>query len=139
MKKETGATRRKDRETARPGSTTRRRNGDHRDQTARAEHQRDQLARPDGETRRSNGMDVWGRDDRTGWTCGDETIDRRDETREADLVSGSSPPHAIPWRPLGVNMLKKNTFSGYRIQGLVVRNELVLQTRIRFTHCLLQL
>ncbi|KAK9132109.1 hypothetical protein Scep_011637 [Stephania cephalantha] len=26
--------------------------------------QRDQLARPDGETRRSNGMDVWGRDDR---------------------------------------------------------------------------
>ncbi|KAK9151026.1 hypothetical protein Syun_009335 [Stephania yunnanensis] len=44
--------------------------GDQRDETERPERrrdqrqQRDQLARPDGEMRRSNGMDVWGRDDR---------------------------------------------------------------------------
>ncbi|KAK9102726.1 hypothetical protein Sjap_019980 [Stephania japonica] len=57
-------------ETARPGSTTRRRNGDHRDRTA--EKRAPERPASHDQTER--------RDDRTGWTCGDETIGRRDET-----------------------------------------------------------
>ncbi|KAK9130128.1 hypothetical protein Sjap_010615 [Stephania japonica] len=68
--KEAGATRRRDRE-----------------------RRRDRVARPDGETettrdrtaerapRETSSHDrTERRDDRTGWTCGDETIGRRDET-----------------------------------------------------------
>ncbi|KAK9163517.1 hypothetical protein Syun_004419 [Stephania yunnanensis] len=73
--------------------------GDRRDETERPERRRDQrqqcdqVARPDGETettanrrpeqstRETSSHDqTERRDDRTGWTSGDETIDRRDET-----------------------------------------------------------